>query len=65
VDFEMFKEMEITEWNHLQELISQVQRTLNISFEGFGLSIFSSYDEILKWLSMPRRLEIANALCLS
>lgn len=48
MDFEMFKEMEITKWNHLQELISQAQRTLNVGFERFGLGIFSYYNEILK-----------------
>lgn len=48
MDFEMFKETEITKWNHLQELISQAQRTLNVGFERFGLGIFSYYNEILK-----------------
>lgn len=53
------------EMTHLQELISQAQRTLNIGFERFGLDSFFYCNKILKELSMPRRLEIANALCLS
>lgn len=66
MDLAVSKEMELrVEMPRLQELISQAQRTLNVSSERFGLDILFYYNKILNELSVPRRWKIANALCLS